>query len=179
MPNDKNKQKVEELKEKLSKSNSVIFAEYHGLDANKVNNLRSKIKEAGAEMTVAKNTLVKIALKESKTGTKEVEKDLKGPLAVFFSYEDSIAPIKAIAEFVKTFDLPKVISGIVDGEYLNAERMEVLSNIPSKEELLSQLVRTLKSPLSGIANVLSGTQKNLVYVVSAIAENKQKSEGVS
>lgn len=179
MPNDKNIQKVEELKQKLSESNSVIFAEYHGLDANKVNELRAKIKEAGAEMTVAKNTLMKIALKKSKTGNKELEKELKGPLAVFFSYEDSIAPLKAISEFVKTFELPKVISGIVDGEYLNSERIEILSNIPSKEELVARLVSSLKSPLYGIANLLSGTQKNLVYALSAIAEEKQKSEGVS
>lgn len=179
MPNEKNIKKVEKLKEKLTKSSSVIFAEYHGLDANKVNELRSKVKSAGAEMTIAKNTLMKIALKESKTGNKELEKELKGPLAVFFAYENSLAPLKAISEFVKMFELPKIISGIVDGEYLNAEKLNILSNIPSKDELIAKLIGTLKSPISGLANVLSGTQKNLIYALSAVAEQKQKNEEVS
>lgn len=177
MPNQKNTDKLNTLKDELSKAKSVIFAEYHGLDANKVNQLRSRIKESGAEFTVAKNTLLKIALDEKKS-PKEAGDQLEGPVATIFAYEDAVAPIKALADFAKEFELPTVKGGIIDGEFASAEKINVLSNLPAREELLARLVGTLNSPLSGLVNTLSGNQRKLVYVLSAIAEKRNEEGGV-
>lgn len=177
MPNQKNKDTLDTIKEKVAKAKSVIFAEYHGLSSNQVNELRSKIKESGAELSVAKNTLLKIALKENfseKAGVENVEKELKGPVATIFAYEDAIAPIKVLTQFAKTLELPRIKGGIIDGEFASAEKIGILSNLPSREELLAKLVGVLKSPLFGFVNVLGGNQRKLVYALSAIAEKKSK-----
>jgi len=174
MPNEKKLEKVAELKEKISQAKSVVFAEYHGLNANQVNDLRAKVREAGGEMSVAKNTLVKIALQENNASSKEIEEGLEGPVATFFGFEDPIAPIKALAEFAKKIELPKMKVGLVDGVVATAEKLAILSQLPSKEELLARVVGGMKSPLSGFVNVIGGTRKNLVYVLSAVAGKKSE-----
>lgn len=166
-------EKVNKLKEKIAASKSLIFAEYHGLDVNQINDLRVVIKEAGGEMTVAKNTLMKVALEDK---SDEINETLKGPIATIFSYEDAIAPIKAIADFAKKFNLPTIKAGIVNGEFQDATKIKILSELPSKDELIARLVGGLKSPLTGIANVLSGTNRNFVYVLSAIADKRGEEE---
>lgn len=176
MPNEKNLNKVEELKEKLAKAKSVVFAEYHGLDANQTSDLRMKINENGGEMTVAKNTLMKIALKEENMGSDELDENLEGPVATFFAYEDAISPIKALVDFAKELELPKIKAGIFEGKFANLEKIKVLSELPSKEELLARVVGGLKSPISGFVNALGGTRNNLVYVLSAVADKKSEQE---
>ena len=172
MPNQKKTDKVDKLKDKISKSKSMIFAEYHGLDANKVNELRAAVKESGAEMTVAKNTLLKIALDEEKADAQKLAEHLQGPVATVFSYEDALAPLKAITDFAEKFGLPTIKAGIIDGEFTDATKLAVLSKLPSKEDLIGKLVDSLKAPLSGIANVLGGSQRNFVYALSALADKK-------
>lgn len=172
MPNEKNVNKVAEIKEKLSKANSVVFAEYHGLNADQISNLRTKIRASGGEMDVSKNTLMNIALDEEKLNSEELKKELKGPVATFFGYEDAVAPIKVLTDFVKEFELPKIKAGIFEGAFASKDKIEVLSNLPSREELLARVVGGLKSPISGFIHALSGTRNNLVYVLSAIADKK-------
>ena len=188
MPNQKNIDTLNILKEKLAGAKSVIFAEYHGLTSNQVNDLRSKIKESGAEMSVAKNTLIKVALNEenpvmksSKELSAKIDEELKGPIATIFSYSDAIASIKVLAQFAQNLvaqgrevGLPKIKAGIIDGEFASAEKIGILSSLPSREELLAKLVGTLKSPLSGLVNVLNGNQRKLVYALSAIAKKRSQ-----
>jgi len=172
MPNQKNIEKVDNLKEKIKSAKSIVFAEYHGLDANKVNELRTKVKENGGEMIVEKNTLMKVALKEESQDM--VNSELKGPVATFFAYEDAITPLKAIAEFAKELKVPELKVGIFDGKITDAKQLKVLSELPSREELMAKIVGSLSAPLSGYVNVLGGSQRQFVQVVSAIAESKSK-----
>lgn len=173
MPNETNKKLVAELSQKVADAKSIVFAEYHGLDANQISDLRKQLRESGSEMTVAKNTLVKLALKENGHNG-ELEKELEGPVATFFGNEDAIAPIKILSDFAKNFELPKIKIGLVDGKVTNASELEVLSNLPSREELLARIVGGLKSPITGIVNVLGGSQRNLVTVLSAVADKKSE-----
>ncbi len=173
MPNEINKKMVAELSKKVADAKSIVFAEYHGLDANQISDLRKQLRESGGDMTVAKNTLVKLALKENGHNG-EIEKELEGPVAAFFGNEDAIAPIKILAEFAKNFELPKIKVGLVDGRVATASEIDVLSKLPSREELLARVVGGLKSPLSGIVNVLGGSQRKIVTVLSAIADKKSE-----
>ena len=172
MPNDKNKQEIASLREKISKAKSIIFTNYVGLNSNNVNSLRQTMKTAGAEVTVTKNTLMKLALKEEKIKAAELENDLTGPTAIVFSYGDSIKSIKALFDFIKKNDLPKVKSAIFEGQYTDADRVQILSKLPAREQLISQFIGDLKSPLRGVVGVLNGVQKKFVYAISAIANNK-------
>ena len=168
MPSEKNIKLVEELQEKLSKAKSVVFAEYTGLDANKLNSLRKEIRAEGAEISIAKNTLMKRIL-----GREDLEEKLSGQICTIFSYEDAIAPLKKLVEFAKANELPVVKLGIFDGVLTSANQIEALSKLPSREELIAQVIGGLKSPLTGLVNVLGGPQRKLVYTLSAIAEKKE------
>jgi large subunit ribosomal protein L10 len=174
MPNNKNVEIVEQLKDKLEKSKSVVFVDYQGLSASDVSALRSKISETGAEMAVAKNTLLEVALNEAKLDADKAQEALKGPTAAVFGYEDSVGPIKALFEFAKKLELPKIKSGFVDGLYTSFEQIEVLSKLPSREQLLGTVVSALNSPVAGFVNVLGGVPRKFVYAISAIAEKKEK-----
>lgn len=174
MPNQKNKDAVNDLKEKISKSKSLVFAEYHGMDSNKVNELRKAVREAGAELEVTKNTLLKVALKEQGLDDEQVAQSLTGPVATVFAYNDAVAPIKALTEFIKKFELPVIKSGIVDGVFAPQEKITLLSQLPSRDELIAKVVGSLKSPLYGLVNTFAGTNRKFVYALSAIAEKKTK-----
>lgn len=173
MPNDKNRQEIASLREKISKAKSIIFTDYIGLNSNNVNSLRGTMKIADAEVAVTKNTLMKLALKEEKIETAELENYLKGPTAVIFSYGDAVKPIKALFDFIKKVDLPKVKAAIFEGKYSNAAQVETISKLPAREQLIAQFIGGLKSPLRGIAGVLNGVQRKFVYVISAIADTKK------
>lgn len=176
MPNDKNKQAVADLKDKLSKAKSVTIADYRGLSAQAVNELRAKMKETDAEVVVTKNTLLKVAMKDVETTANNMpslEKDLEGPTAAIFAYSDAINPIKAIYELVKKFELPKIKSAIIDGIYNTAEQVDVIKSLPSREQLLAQIVGGFQSPIKGFVSVTGGVQRKLVYALAAVAEKKK------
>jgi len=172
MPNQKNIEIVEKLKEKVVGAKSLVFAEFQGISANVANDLRAAMKEAEADVQVAKNTLLKIALKENKIDTGEMEEDLKNTTMTIFSYGDAIAPLKALTEFAKKFESFKIKAGWVEGKYANAQQLDTLSKLPGREQLLGQIVGTMKSPISGFVNVLGGNQRKLVNALKAIAEKK-------
>lgn len=158
---------VAKLKEKMEGAKSIVFTEYHGLSATQISDLRMKLKAQGAETSVAKNKLLNIALDND-------EVDLKGPTMTVFSYEDAVSVIKTLFDFSKENEkLPAIKAGIVEGRVINADELEVLSNLPSREQLLAQVVGGMKAPLSGFAGVLGGVQRSFVYALSAIAEQKE------
>ncbi|MBI2620977.1 50S ribosomal protein L10 [candidate division WWE3 bacterium] len=172
MPNQKNIGIVERLKDKISKAKAMVIVEYHGLDANKIGELRARLDEAGAELSVAKNTLLKIALGKKRD---ELEVHLEGPNATVFAHKDGVAAVKALFDFVKKFDLPKVKIGIVDGIVASAEKLELLSKLPSREKLLAQIGGIFKSSLSQVVRVLHNPHAKFVYALKTIAEKKEVS----
>ncbi len=173
MPNKQNQDAVKALREKVAKAKSIIVTDYSGLKSNDINALRDTIKDSDAEVSVAKNTLLKIALKEENVYSTELEKHLEGTNAVIFSYKDAVAPLKSLYEFIKKVDLPKIKAAIFDGQFANATQVETISKLPSREQLLAQVVGGMKSPLNGFVRTLNGVQQKFVYALSAIAEKKQ------
>jgi large subunit ribosomal protein L10 len=173
MPNQKNIQTVQNLKEKFSKATSVTFADYIGLSAKNAGDLRQKIKDGEGETLVAKNTLIKVAIEESTSeGLKKAKEDLTGQTLVILSYSDPIGPIKAIFDFTKDSESPRIKSAIVEGIYKDEQKVQEIKDIPSKEVLLARLVGSLNSPISGLVNTFSGVQRKFVYAIKAIADSK-------
>ena len=176
MPNEKNKQFVKIIKDKLEKSKSVTFVDYVGLSSEQANQLRAQVKEVGGEVFVSKNSLMKVAMEETgDKNLKQSEKDLEGPVMTIFGFSDPIAPIKALFEFAKSIDLPKIKSAIIEGVYNTAEKVELIKNIPSREMLLAKFIGGLNAPITGFVSVMGGVQKKFAFAINAIA--KKKSEG--
>ncbi len=158
---------VDLLKEKVANSKSIIFTEYHGLSATKVAELRSLLRDKGADASVSKNTLLEIAVEKEGLG-------LKGPTMAIFSYEDAVEALKILFKFAEdNDDLPAIKSGIVDGNLLGLTDLETLSKLPSRLELIAKVLGSMQAPLSGFVGVLGGVQRNFVYALAEIAKTKE------
>ncbi|HEY5601028.1 MAG TPA: 50S ribosomal protein L10 [Patescibacteria group bacterium] len=161
---------IQSLIDKISKSKSIVVADYRGLTVNQVNDLRKKVREVGGELVVIKNTLFKRALKQSEFETDNLT--LEGPSATLFSYEDQIQPLKALADVKKTLGFLDFKLGFLDKELLNNEQIEALTKLPSKLELQAKVVGTLAGPLYQTLYVLQANLRNLVSVLDQAAKSK-------
>ena len=119
---------------------------------------------------LSKNTLLKIASHENKI---ELDEELfSGSTAIAISYDEPIAPAKVIKEFTKDNDLPNVKGIILDGEFIKGEEFKKLADMPSKDELLSQLISMLNSPLQKFVSTVSAPMQELVGVLNSLKEKK-------
>jgi len=160
---DLKKEKVIEIAKKVGKAKTIVFANYHGLSASQISELREKIKAAGGELIVAKNTLISRALIKNQLPV--TSDQLAGPTATLLAYEDEIAPIKKAAETATTLGAPKFKFGFFGKDFLDLDAVENLAKILPKEVLQAKIVGSLYSPLYGIVEVLSANIRNLVYVL--------------
>ena len=174
MTNQKNTDIVNNLREKIQEAKSITFIDYQGLDVNNINEFRQQMTNQESESVIAKNTLLKLALEDEGIDTKEMNEHLKGPTAAIFSYKDPVAYLKPLFEFIKKISLPKVKFALIEGIFTAADKVEQISELPSRKQLLAQVVGSLKSPLSGLINVIGGNRRKLVTVLSKIADEKSK-----
>ncbi|HKZ35610.1 MAG TPA: 50S ribosomal protein L10 [Patescibacteria group bacterium] len=170
MPSQKNIDTVTSLKEKLSRSKSVVLADYRGLTVNLQQKLRRQVRAAGGELMVIKNRLLKIAFKEAKYDIEPLITSFTGPSITLLAYEDELAPIKVLFEFAKEHELPKFKAGFFNQSPLTGEQLEQLAQLPNRVELIAKTVGTLKGPLYGLVNVLSANIRNLIYALKALQE---------
>lgn len=164
-------QLVDEIKEKIDGAQSVILVDYRGLNVAQLTELRSKYREAGVEYKVYKNTMMRLAFKEA--GLEEFNEFLTGPNGVAFGYEDPVAAAKITSEFAKENSKLEIKAGVVDGKVIDANGIEELAKLPSREVLVAQVLGGLNSPIQGFANVLQGTIRGLVIALNQIAEKEQ------
>ncbi|WP_027339543.1 50S ribosomal protein L10 [Halonatronum saccharophilum] len=162
---------VEELVEKFSNSKSVVLTDYRGLDVAEVTELRSKLREAGVDYKVAKNTLAYLAAKE--VGYESIQEYLSGPTAIAFSDEDPVAPAKILADFAEDHKNLEIKSGLLDGNLLDVNEIKALADIPPREVLLAQVARGMKAPITGLVHCLKYPLNSLVYALNAVKETKE------
>ncbi|MDR3543164.1 MAG: 50S ribosomal protein L10 [Desulfosporosinus sp.] len=172
MPNIEEKsQVVSEIKEKFQQASGVILADYRGLTVAQVTQLRTKLREAGVEYRVMKNTLVRRAANE--VGVEGLDAYLKGPTALAFS-ADPVAPAKVLTEFAKVNKLKtfKIKAGVLEGKVIGAEEVKALAELPSREVLLAMVLRGMQAPLTGMANVLQGPIRKMGYALEELRKLK-------
>ena len=164
-------QNVEEIKEKISKSQSVVVVDYRGLNVEQLTELRSRYRKAGVEYKVYKNTMMRFAFKDS--GLEDFNEFLKGPSAIAFGYDDPVQAAKITSDFAKENDKLEIKAGIVDGKVIDVNGVKDLANLPSREVLIAQVLGGFNAPIQGFANVLQGTIRSLAIVLNAIAEKQE------
>jgi len=167
-PNQKNQTNLALVKEQVAKAKSLVIADYSGTTVKEQVQLRAEIKKAGGELLVTKNTLLDIAL-----GKGKLSDSLKGMNAVVFAYQDPVSPLKALFAFQKKTEKLKIKQGYMDDRVLSETEVVELSKLPSKQELIAKLLMILKSPGTGLVNVLNAGPRNLVYALNAVAEKKK------
>jgi large subunit ribosomal protein L10 len=183
MPSQKKIETVANLKTKLEKTKAFFLTEYRGLTHQQIEQLKKALKKVGAEYIVAKNRLVKIALKQSNLSQaqsfddtiKQLEEYLTNPTATLFAYEDEIAAIKELAKFIKSVQLPKIKIGFFAGKTATSDDFLRLSSLPDRNTLLALLVARLNSPVLKLHYALRWNLQKFVTAVNNIKEKKSKS----
>ncbi len=163
---------VQEIRERLSKAQGTVVADYRGLNAGQMTALRRELREAGVEFKVLKNTLTILAARELEM--EDLIPFLSGPTAFAFGYEDPVSPAKIISDFSKKHKKLEIKGGILEGKVLDSAGVGDLADLPSREVLLSMVVRGMQAPISGMVNVLQGNLRNLVYALEAVRKQKEE-----
>ena len=161
---------VREVSEMLSASKMTVVAKYQGTTVKALQQLRRDSRENGTKVKVVKNRLVVQALK-SVDALKDVETtDLQGMLLYAFNSEDEVAPAQILAQFAKANPTIEFVGAISsEGKLLSADDVKALATLPSKNELIAQVVATLLSPVHDVTNALSGNLHALLDGVEAKA----------
>ena len=172
VPNAEKFKKVEELNGVFQKAQSAVLADYQGIEAVELTQLRSHMRARSVDFRVIKNTLARQAVKN--TPFELLDEEFKGPISLVVSYEDLVAPAKALAEFAKSGapKSPKVICGVVEGKKITSEEVKALADMPSKEVLIAQLLAVFNGPATNFVGVFGGLLRKLVGTLDAVREKK-------
>jgi len=169
---DKKNELVAEMSELLTSTKATVFAEYDGLSVADVQKLRAQAREAGVVIRVIKNRLVRVALGEIEAYKNTDVSGLTGQLLYAMSAEDEVAPAKILSTFAKTNDALRIAGGFSDeGALLSADDVKALASLPSKNQLIGEVIAQLLSPVHDITNALSGNLHALLDGVEAKATN--------
>jgi large subunit ribosomal protein L10 len=160
---------VASLRDILEGKKLVVVTQQSGLTVTEVTQLRAKMREAGANYKVVKNTLARLAVQD--TDVARLSDYFKGAVALAFS-EDPIAAAKVAVEFAKTNKKIQVVAACLDGKLLDAASVDALAKLPSLDELRGTLIGLLQAPLSKIARTVKEPAAQLARLAAAYGEKK-------
>ena len=162
---------VAEFAEKLKVAKAAFLADYRGLDVGQANDLRNKLREVGVEYRVVKNTLLRLAAKD--TASACLDGYLSGPTAIALVNEDPVAPAKALVEFAKKNSIFEIKAGMLDGKLLAVADIQALAELPSRDELLAKMLGSMSAPATNFVGVLAAVPRTFVQVLAAIKDQKE------
>lgn len=158
---------VEELGQIFESSGVVVVAHYAGMTVAQMQDLRAKLREVGGSVRVAKNTLAKIAL-EGKSAAKMA--DLLTGMTVLSYSEDPVAAAKVCEAYAKGNDKFVILGGAMGETVLDAAGVKAVAAMPSREELIAQIVSCIGAPASNIAGAIGAPASNIASILSTIEE---------
>lgn len=164
-------QVMEDFRTSLQRSSVAVATHYRGLTVAEMTKLRVRMRQAGAEYQVIKNTLATIAAKD--TPFEPLAQLLTGPTGIAFA-KDPVAPAKVLTEFAR--EHPKLIvrGGVLDGKLMDEKGIEALAKLPSREVLLGQLLGVMNGPIRGFVTVLAALPTGLVRALDQIRQQKEE-----
>ncbi len=162
---------VEEFKEKLANSEVAIATKYVGINVEKVTDLRNKLRAADIDFKVYKNTLARRALREA--GVEAAADLLEGPTAWAFC-KDPVTPAKILKQAAAEVKFVSMVGGVLSGKVVNKDQLIALATLPSREQLVAQVVCTIAAPLSQFVGVLNAVPRSLVNVLDQIRKQKEE-----
>ncbi len=158
---------VEELGQIFASSGVVVVAHYAGMTVKQMQDLRAKMREVGGSVRVAKNTLAKIAL-EGKPSAKMA--DILSGMTMLAYSEDPVAAAKVSEAYAKTNDKFVILGGAMGGEVLDPAGVKTVASMPSREELIAQIVGCIGAPGSNIAGAIGAPASNIAGILKTIEE---------
>ena len=161
---------VEQLAEKLNSSVAGVVVSYKGISVADDTMLRRKMREAGVEYSVVKNTMLRRAAE--KVGLNELDSVLEGSTALAVSAGDHVAAAKILCEYAEKNKSFEIKAGVVEGKVINKAEVEELAKMPPKEVLVAKVLGGLNAPITGFVGVLHANLRGLVCALNAIAEKQ-------
>jgi len=165
-----NKIAVRELRERMEQARTMVVIDYQGVDARSLDILRRRLQGARANYQVVKNTVARLAVRD--IGLTAPDKLLVGSSAFVFIDEEPGQLAKILSHFAGEQKRFAIKGGVFQGEMLNREKIELWATLPGRSEVLSSLVINLKAPYVGLAMVLGGVMRKLIYIIELIKEKK-------
>lgn len=163
---------IEQIKAKANDASIAVLTDFKGMTVEELTNLRVSLRKAGGEYHVVKNTLARLALAD---GKHEVMKDkLHDNCGLALGFDDPVAVAKALSDFVKQSKLFTMRSASLDGKVMQADQIEALAKLPSREQLLAQLLGTLNAVPTNLVSLFANMLRGLLYALKAIEEQKSK-----
>lgn len=165
------------LKDKFTRAQVAVFADYKGLSANQANDLRRQLRTVGTEVKVLKNNVARMITNEGglSADAKAVMDKLVGPTMVAFSYGDPAATAKIISKFAKENEALKIKDSLLGSRRVDVAGVDELASLPSKEILVAKFLGTLNAPITNFVGVLAAVPRGMVTVLSAIEKKKAES----
>jgi large subunit ribosomal protein L10 len=170
MPTEAKRESVAALTEETRSSTAMIVSEYRGLKVSELGAIRRELRKQNVSYHVVKNRLMKIASKDA--GNDTVNALLSGPTAIAFIKADEGASAKAVLDALRPYRLIKITGGVVGTQILNAEGVARLSQLPSRDVVLSQVAGAIAAPMATVAGMFDAPLRDVAGLVQALADSK-------
>ncbi len=167
MPKSEKVKTVKELKERFFRSAIIVATDYRGLSAREMSELRYRLREAGVDYKVVKNTLARLAAIEA--GKEQIESLFSGPVAVAFAFDKDMVKLpKILSEYIRSSgSVLQIKGGMLGNRLLSPGDISILSNLPPRDILISQIIGRMQVPLQALYNVLSAPLREFLTVLQA------------
>jgi large subunit ribosomal protein L10 len=172
MPTTEKTAVIEELRQTFDGATAIFLADFTGLDVESLTKLRRKCREGGVTLEVVKNTLAVKAAKALRLD--ELAPHFKGPTAVAVSEHDPTSPARILLDFRKDHEKLQVKLGFVEGRVLDSQEVKALATLPTRDQLLSQVMQVAMAPAQNFVWALKDTVGRLVRTVDAIRDGMEK-----
>jgi large subunit ribosomal protein L10 len=159
---------VAEITEGLGRASIAIVSEYRGMTAGEATEVRRKLRAVRGELRVAKNTLIRLAIKD--TAFSQLDGQLGGPVGLILSFADPVELAKTVTGMRELGEKFKVRGGVLDGKPLSSEEIQALAALPPREVILAQLLGLLMAPATQVVRLLNEPGSALVRVIDAIGK---------
>ena len=164
-------QELADLKDKLSRAKHMIIADHTGINVADISALRRKLRENKSELRIAKNTLLKLAIKDSQHAA--LDKFLEGPTAVVFGYDDPGVPAKIIHDAIKENEKPKFKAYFIDGNVYGIEFLKQIAELPPREVVIAGLLGSVQGPITQFIMVIEAASREFVATLDALVKSKE------
>jgi len=173
MPTPRKVEMLADIKDRFERASIAISADYRGLTVAQITQLRRARREANAEVKVAKNTLAIMAAEQA--GRPELAQIVKGPTAIAIGFDDPVAPVKALTQHLRDTRLDlEIHGGWMEGRVLSPAEVESIAKLPSKNQLVADVVGKLQGPLYNLSGLLQASIRNFAGLVEARAKQLEE-----
>ncbi len=170
MNKEQKEKEVAVLKDKLTRAKHLIIADLSGINVADVSVLRRKLKEGNSEIRVSKNTLLRLAVKD--TDLQELQEHFEGPTSVIYGYDDPSVPAGIIYESIKKTEKPKFKSYFYDGAQYGFDFLKRIAQLPSRDVVIAILISTVEGPITHFVSLLEAATREFIGTIDALAESK-------